>query len=676
MATAFPEDSLVLEQSPEDEAPRPKRKSTPKNYGEDNDTGKLPKKMDNSDKPITRTAAWLKQKVLTPIKNRITRSQSQHSVVIDDSTSPTPGIPQECLPKNTSTPIHDNLPKTEGQDCNESFHSLDDTLLPKAESPPPQHNQKTKAIHGQETSPQPSQPPIERPRSTPDNNQQHPPERPVQEEPFFQDKSLNELLPGGSQPSPTRSAVASFKTLVTDSFIDNLPRTDPAQTITKLNSLLLVAQQDLQKTKHTNESLMNEMNNKQPEHALTLADLERTRAQLNKLKDDITQLRQETKPPHTPIHYFRGWKNTLSTHHPCVLKIGENYFRTQEHAYCYKKLMHHHKSDEAEVMKKKRFAGQAKTYTHSIVPNPSKEWQSGKGQVMHDLTVERVRQSKKFRDALHATGSKHLVHNMENDSCWGFGEDGEGINLMGVTLEKARDSLAAGEIQYTQDNPTAATALQESQTEELDIIIISDSMLAGVNQYMEGRKADLHVLSGATTSKVHQSLGNILKNRKPRAVVIHCGTNDLEDSSLTVIQETYQHIVDEILFLTGGTTIIMSGMIHRLDKPQLNERMNTINDFLQSLQTETVRYVNHNPTFFNLHRILNQGGLHLRLPGIRQVASNLTLSLAGQSPTANAQAWTTKPPAQSSSQTNKQQHQAWSRPTRPAPHTPKSQKWS
>ena len=177
---------------------------------------------------------------------------------------------------------------------------------------------------------------------------------------------------------------------------------------------------------------------------------------------------------------------------------------------------------------------------------------------------------------------------------------------MGVTLEKARDSLKAGEIQVTQSDPTAP---QESQ--ELDIIIISDSMLAGVDRYIEGRKADLHVLSGATTSKVHQSLGTILRNKKLQAVVMHCGTNDLDDSLLTVIQETYQHIIDDILFLTGGTTIIISGMIHRLDKPQLNERMNTVNDFLKSLQTETVRYVDHNPTFFNLHRILNQGGLHL-----------------------------------------------------------------
>ena len=357
-------------------------------------TDKLPQLKNDSDKSIKKTAAWLKQKVLTPIKTRLTRSQSQaqHSLAIDDSTSQRPGIPPECLPKNTSTPLHDNKPKpkAEEQAYNESFHSLDGTLLPKAESPLLQHNQTTKASHGSIISPQPSQSPIERPRSTPDNSQratqkgkpERAPESPAQEEPFFPDKSLTELLPGGSQPSPTRSAIASLKTLVTDSFIDNLPRTDPAQTITKLNSLLLIAQQDLQKTKQTSANITKEMGTKQQEHALTLADLERTRAQLNKLKEDITQLRQNTNPPHTPIHYFRGWKNTLSTHHPCVLKIGDNYFRTQEHAYCYKKLMQHHKIDEAEVMKKKRFAGNAKSYTHSVVPNPSEEWESGKGQLM------------------------------------------------------------------------------------------------------------------------------------------------------------------------------------------------------------------------------------------------------------------------------------------------------
>ena len=77
-------------------------------------------------------------------------------------------------------------------------------------------------------------------------------------------------------------------------------------------------------------------------------------------------------------------------------------------------------------MKKKRFAGLAKAYTHSIVPNPSEQWENGKGQLMYNLTVERAKRSKKFCGALLATGNKHLVHNMENDPCWGFGEDGKG----------------------------------------------------------------------------------------------------------------------------------------------------------------------------------------------------------------------------------------------------------
>ena len=156
----------------------------------------------------------------------ISQSQAQHSLAIDDSTSQPPEKTHECLPKNTSTPIHDNKQKEEVQACNESFHSLDSTLLPKAESSPPQHNQKTRADHGDET---PLQPPIEGPKPDPEST--------VQEEPFFPDRSRTDLLPGGSQPTPSRSIIASLKTLVTESFIDNLPRTDPAKTITKLTQL-------------------------------------------------------------------------------------------------------------------------------------------------------------------------------------------------------------------------------------------------------------------------------------------------------------------------------------------------------------------------------------------------------------------------------------------------------
>ena len=139
MATAFPLDSVIIEESTEDS--RPKRKRTPKSYGEDYITGKLTKLMKDSDKTIQKTASWLKQKVLTPIKKKLSsKPEPQQSLIIDDSTSETPATSNVGLPNNTSTPIHDAIPTPEGGPCNESFHSLDGTILPEAETP--LHNQK------------------------------------------------------------------------------------------------------------------------------------------------------------------------------------------------------------------------------------------------------------------------------------------------------------------------------------------------------------------------------------------------------------------------------------------------------------------------------------------------------------------------------------------------------
>ena len=262
-----------------------------------------------------------------------------------------------------------------------------------------------------------------------------------------------------------------------------------------------------------------------------------------------------------------------------------------------------------------------------------------------------------FRNALLATDNKELVHNMETDANWGFVENGTGSNLMGRTLEKARDALRKGEIksttasatkQGTQDQTATATATATSTTSTptqepgAEIIIISDSMLRDVDHHLTGKRVELHIEGGATTDQIRKSLGDILKDKKPQAVIVHCGTNDLEHSNTTDMQLAYQHIINDILFLTQGTKVVLSDMIHRLDKPELNNRMNTVNTFLKTQQTETVLYVDHNSTFVNLNSILNRGGLHLRLPGLKQAATNLTLTLAGQTPAVNTQKWAKK----------------------------------
>ena len=203
-----------------------------------------------------------------------------------------------------------------------------------------------------------------------------PPREPEPDSPYIPYKSLTEMLADSSQSETEDSIVPSLKTLVSASFLDNLPPTDPAQTIARLSSLLLITEQDLQKSKQMQAEMKQEMQTKQAEHIAININLKKTQAEINKLQGNLTALEKDkSSTPSKKVLYFRGWKNVLSTHHPCIIKIGENYFRSQEHAYCYEKLKRHGKNEEAQVVKKIRFAGRAKTCTHKAVPKPTDEWE-------------------------------------------------------------------------------------------------------------------------------------------------------------------------------------------------------------------------------------------------------------------------------------------------------------
>ena len=144
---------------------------------------------------------------------------------------------------------------------------------------------------------------------------------------------------------------------------------------------------------------------------------------------------------------------------------------------------------------------------------------------MYDIAIKRAQQTKKFRDALMETGPKKLIHNMENDSTWGFGVDGTGQNLMGSTLERVRETLIRGEIQL--DPMETPKPHEQNHSEEADTIIISDSMLRGVDKFIQKRKVELHIQGGATTNQIHESLGGLLQGKHPQVVVVHCGTATL-----------------------------------------------------------------------------------------------------------------------------------------------------
>ena len=117
-----------------------------------------------------------------------------------------------------------------------------------------------------------------------------------------------------------------------------------------------------------------------------------------------------------------------------------------------------------------------------------------------------------------------------------------------------------------------------------------------------------------------------IDGKKPTATVVHCGTNSLENVEKADIEQAFTRILNDVYWYTGAH-IILSGIIHRQDTPHLNTRADAVNRHLQTLESDQVTFVDHNPTFRNLSRILDKRGLHLRPAGKKQVADNLWLVL-------------------------------------------------
>ena len=95
-------------------------------------------------------------------------------------------------------------------------------------------------------------------------------------------------------------------------------------------------------------------------------------------------------------------------------------------------------------------------------------------------------------------------------------------------------------------------------------------------------------------------------------IVIHCGTNDIEEETKVGMEQAFMNIINDVLWQKVQSKIILSGIIQRLDKPYLNGRIQVMNNFLRTLECEQVSFLDHNPTFRELPKVLNNSGLHLR----------------------------------------------------------------
>lgn len=111
----------------------------------------------------------------------------------------------------------------------------------------------------------------------------------------------------------------------------------------------------------------------------------------------------------------------------------------------------------------------------------------------------------------------------------------------------------------------------------------------------------------------------ILK-RKPDHIIIHAGTNNLQNDSPKNIKEKMSRAIHNIKKEHPTVSITISSVIERSDKP-LNEKIAQVNNLFQGLCDENnFDFIKNN----NIHlNCLNAGGLHLNPKGIHTLAANL-----------------------------------------------------
>jgi len=69
------------------------------------------------------------------------------------------------------------------------------------------------------------------------------------------------------------------------------------------------------------------------------------------------------------------------------------------------------------------------------------DWDEVKNEVMKEALLAKFTQHERLQDILLATGQREIVEHTKNDSYWGDGGDGSGLNMLGELLMQIREEL-------------------------------------------------------------------------------------------------------------------------------------------------------------------------------------------------------------------------------------------
>ncbi|CAB3993369.1 Hypothetical predicted protein, partial [Paramuricea clavata] len=139
-------------------------------------------------------------------------------------------------------------------------------------------------------------------------------------------------------------------------------------------------------------------------------------------------------------------------------------------------------------------------------------------------------------------------------------------------------------------------------------VLIGDSMIKNIQGPKLGKEVGNRVVVKSFPGATSEDMRHYIKptiDRSPNRIVLHCGTNDLKNSSPTEVAERVASLASEIE-KTSETKVIISELVARRD---MNDQVKTVNKQLRKhCQSNGWTLIQHNNISF---ADLNRGGLHL-----------------------------------------------------------------
>ena len=165
--------------------------------------------------------------------------------------------------------------------------------------------------------------------------------------------------------------------------------------------------------------------------------------------------------------------------------------------------------------------------------------------------------------------------------------------------------------------------LSTSQQRET-IVIIGDSMIKDIQPHKLAKTFNAWInkisISGMTSMEMKHYLQPSLF-KKPSAIIIHCGINDLmQSTSVGNIYQEIKAVINNVKGKLPNCAIYLSSVIQQVKDKDLNPIIDQLNDTFNNVCNETnVNFLDNGNISIDY---LNNSGLHLNKRGTAKLACN------------------------------------------------------